>query len=64
MNVELDVGDDVREDVADRRTDERQDDDDDDRHQHQDERVFDQTLTFFAGHVQHDDLLKSMIDEA
>lgn len=53
----LDVADDVREDVADRRTDESEDDDNDNGDEHKDQRVFDETLTFFAGHVQHDELL-------
>jgi hypothetical protein len=54
---ELEIADDVREDVADCRADERQNDDNHDGYQDENERVFDQTLTFFTGHVQHFNLL-------
>ena len=48
--------DDVREDVADRGTEQRKDDDDDDGDEDEDERVLDQTLTFFTRLINHDDV--------
>lgn len=46
---------DVREHVSYRRAQQRQDDDHNDGDQHEDEGVFDETLTFFTRKIQHDD---------
>jgi hypothetical protein len=52
---ELDVVDEIRENVADGGAEQRENDDNNDCDQNQNERVFDQTLTFFTRHVQHVD---------
>jgi len=49
----LQVANQIREDVTNGRAKQRQNNDNDDGDQNQNKRVFDQTLTFFAGHVQH-----------
>ena len=53
MVVVLDGLDDVREDVADDRSQQKQDGDHDDSDQNQDERVLDQALAFFPWKEQH-----------
>ena len=52
-SVELNVGDDVREHVTNRRAEQRQNDDYDDGHQNENQRVLYQALPFFAGNEQH-----------
>ena len=49
----LDGVDDVGKDVADDRTQQEQDGDHDDGNEHQDQRILDQTLAFFAWQKQH-----------
>jgi hypothetical protein len=49
----LDVAHDVREDVTNRRAKQGEDNDHDNGDQDQDQSVFDQTLAFFTGHVNH-----------
>ena len=44
---------DVGEDITDGRAEQRQNDDDYDGDQHEDQGVFNETLTFFTRHVQH-----------
>jgi len=52
-DFELQVLDQVRENVTDGRAKQGENDDNDDGDQNQNQRVFDETLTFFTGHVQH-----------
>ena len=47
--------DDVRENVADGRAEQRQDDDDDDGDQNQDQGIFYEALAFFTRLIHHDD---------
>ena len=54
--LELQVVDDVREDIADGRAEQGQDDDHDDRNKDQDEGVFYEALTLFTRLIQHDDI--------
>ena len=58
---ELDVVDEVRENIADGGAEQRQNDDNNDGDQNQDQSIFDETLTFFAGHVQHVERTPKMI---
>ena len=48
LNNKLQIGDDVAEDVADNRAKQEQNSDNNDGHQDQDQRVLNQTLTFFT----------------
>ena len=52
--TELQILDQIRENVTNGRAKQRQNDDDDDGNQNQDQRIFDQALAFFTGHVQHE----------
>ena len=53
-HFELQILDEVRENVTDGRAKQRQNNDNDNGDQNQNQSVFDQTLAFFTGHVQHD----------
>jgi hypothetical protein len=56
----LDVSDDVREDVTDRRAKQGQDDDNDDGHEDQDQGVFDEALTLVVFEGKHGEKSLSM----
>ena len=51
----LKILDEVRENVTNRRAKQSQNDDNNNGHQNQDQRVFDQALAFFTGHVQRNE---------
>jgi hypothetical protein len=57
-HFELQILDEVRENVTNGRAKQRQNNDNDDGDQNQNQSIFDETLTFFTGHVQHENFSK------
>jgi len=52
-NVELQILDEVRENVTNGRAEQGENDDNDDGDQDQNQSIFNETLTFFTGHIDH-----------